>query len=51
MRIQLPATGQCDMARSADQLRQLEKDKVDAKYEIRQVLDRYRESTGLARDM
>ena len=26
-----------------DQLRQLEKDKLDAKYEIRQVLDRYRE--------
>ena len=26
-----------------DQLRQLEQDKLDAKYEIRQVLDRYRE--------
>ncbi len=26
-----------------DQLRQLEQDKLDAKFEIRQVLDRYRE--------
>lgn len=47
MSIQLPLPG--DWPRNAtwphplDQLRQLEKDKLDAKYEIRQVLDRYRE--------
>src|SRR6185312_16873449 len=47
MSIQLPLPG--DWPRNAtwpdplDQLRQLEKDKLDAKYEIRQVLERYRE--------
>ena len=47
MSIQLPLPG--DWPRNAtwpdplDQLRQLEKDKLDAKYEIRQVLDRCRE--------
>jgi hypothetical protein len=47
MSVQLPLPG--DWPRNAtwldplDQLRQLEKDKLDAKYEIRQVLDRYRE--------
>ena len=47
MSIQLPLPG--DWPRNAtwpdplDKLRQLEKDKLDAKYEIRLVLDRYRE--------
>jgi hypothetical protein len=47
MSIQLALPG--DWPRNAtwpdalDQLRQLEKDRLDAKYEIRQVLDRYRE--------
>lgn len=47
MSVQLPLPG--DWPRNitwpdpSDQLRQLEKDKLDAKYEIRQVLDRYRE--------
>jgi hypothetical protein len=47
MSIQLPLPS--DWPRNAtwpdpiDQLRQLENDKLDAKYEIRQVLDRYRE--------
>jgi hypothetical protein len=49
--IQLPLPG--DWPRNApwpdplDQLRQLEQDKLDAKYEIRQVLDRYREKYRL----
>jgi hypothetical protein len=30
-----------------DQLHQLERDKLDAKYEIRQVLDRYREKYSI----
>lgn len=47
MSIQLPLPG--DWPRNitwpdpSDQLRQLEQDKFDAKHEIRQVLDRYRE--------
>jgi hypothetical protein len=47
MSVQLPLPG--EWPRNAtwraplDQLRQLEQDKLDAKYEIRQVLDRYRE--------
>jgi|SRR5690349_25011904 hypothetical protein len=47
MSVQLPLPG--DWPRNApwpdalDQLRQLEQDKLDAKHEIRQVLDRYRE--------
>ena len=47
MTIQLQLPG--DWPRNAtwpdpvEQLRQLEQDKLDAKYEIRQVLDRYRE--------
>jgi hypothetical protein len=47
MSVQLPLPG--DWPRNAtwpdplDQLRQLEQDKLDAKHEIRQILDRYRE--------
>ena len=43
MGTQLPLPRNATWPDPLDQLRQLEQDKLDAKYEIRQVLDRYRE--------